>query len=209
MLIPKRARPPIGDLPPVYEEEYISVIPDPLKTMKVSEIGLEGMKIDRMLFGHFSEEIRKHDIIKNWVMDGNFRAAEQYVREEIFDKPEEYYDLDKLQKSTQVDRKLTIREILEKVFNLIPKFKTKEDLLNEECDKFISIYKPAMEFILPIKNFLKVYISDPFVRDVIESGEYAKLATSPVQNDFRALNNEWRKLIPEYVRDYISLNTYA
>tara|TARA_B100000315_G_scaffold187817_1_gene177484 strand:- start:1117 stop:3624 length:2508 start_codon:yes stop_codon:yes gene_type:complete len=199
---------PTNGFAPVYTDEFKSIIPDPLKTMKVSEIGLEGMKIDRMMFGHFSEEIRKHDIVKNWVMEGNFKAAEQYLREKIFDKPEEYYNLDKLQKSTQIDRKLTIREILEKVFNLIPKFKTKEDLLNEECDKFISIYKPAMEFILPIKNFLKVYISDPFVRDVIKSGEYAKLATSPVQNDFRALNNEWRERIPLYVRDYVNIGSF-
>jgi type I restriction enzyme R subunit len=66
-----------------------------------------------------------------------------------------------------------------------------------------------MEFVLPIKNFLKTYITDPIVRDVIDSGKYADLATSPVRDDFKALNNEWRSLIPNYVKDYINLNQYA
>ena len=46
----------------------------------------------------------------------------------MFDKPEEYYTLDKLRKAAAVDRRMTIREILEKVFDLIPDFKSKDEL---------------------------------------------------------------------------------
>lgn len=190
-------------------DEYTSIVPDPLKMIRVSEIGLEGMKIDRMLFGNFSEEVLKHSKVEEWVMDGNFKAAEEYIRQEIFDRPEKFYNLENLQKSAKIDRKPTLREILEKIFDLIPKFKSREDILNEECDKFISIYKPAMEFILPIKNFLKAYITDPFVRNVVDSGEYAKLAISPVRDDFRALSIELRKLVPYYVKHYVALNAFT
>lgn len=206
--ISKEQRPPIGDLPPVHHEDYISAILDPLKTMHISE-PTKIWKVDRMSWQNFSEEIRQLDAVREWVYDGNFNAAEKYVKEEIFDKPEEYYNLEKLQKAVEVDRKPTLKEMLERIFNIIPKFKSRDDLLNEECDKFISIYKPAMEFVLPIKNFLKTYITDPIVRDVIDSGKYADLATSPVRDDFKALNNEWRSLIPNYVKDYINLNQYA
>ncbi len=47
---------------------------------------------------------------------------------EVFDKPEEYYTLDKLRKAAAVDRRLTLREILEKVFGLIPRFKFRDEL---------------------------------------------------------------------------------
>ena len=42
------------------------------------------------------------------------------VNREVFDKPEGYYTLDELRKAAAVDRRLTLREILEKVLGLIP-----------------------------------------------------------------------------------------
>ena len=142
-------------------------------------------------------------IVRSWN-----KAAEDYIREKIFDKPEEYYNLKKLQKSAQVDRRLTLREILEKIFDLIPYFKSKEELLDEEFNKFVSVYKPEPEYILPIKNFLKAYISDREVQDIVETKQFARFATHPAQEDFRALSPELRNTIPEYVKDYVSLNTY-
>ena len=65
-----------------------------------------------------------------------------YVNREVFDKPEEYYTLDKLRKAAAADRRLTLREILEKVFGLIPRFKSKDELLEEEFAKFVADYKP-------------------------------------------------------------------
>ena len=47
--------------------------------------------------------------------------------------------LDKLRKAAAVDRRVTLREILEKVFDLIPGFKSKDELLEEEFDKFVAI----------------------------------------------------------------------
>ncbi len=196
-----------GPLPP-FEPEYESVVPDPLKTIQESAIGLEGMKIDRMLFGHFEETVKEDEFVAQKVQEGDFKAAEEHIREEIFDKPEEYYNLEKLRRAAQVDRRITLREIIEKIFGLIPGFKSKEEMLDEECSKFISIHKPDADYVLAIKNFLKAYITDTTVRDIIESRQYARFATSPVRDDFRVLDEHWRKIIPEYVKDYISLNTY-
>ena len=49
---------------------------------------------------------------------------------------------------------------------------------------------------------------DSTVRDIVETRQYARFATRPVRDDFRALSQEWRRIIPEYVKDYVSLNTY-
>ncbi len=196
-----------GDgIPPIAEAEVF--IRDPLKTLTESPIGREGMKIDRMFFEKFENRVKDDDIISEHIEDGNFEAAEDYIKSEIFNKPEEYFDMEKLRKAAQVDRRLSLREIIEKIFGFISRFKSKDELLNDEFDKFTSIYKPEAENILPIKNFLKAYITDSTVRDIIETEEYPRFATHPAKEDFRALNKEWRNIIPEYVKDYVSMNTY-
>ena len=181
---------------------------DPLIKYTESPIGLEGMKIDRMFFEKFENRVKDDEIISQHVEEGNFEAAEDYIKFEIFNKPEEYFDMEKLRKAAQVDRRLSLREIIEKIFGFISRFKSKDELLNDEFDKFTSIYKPDAENILPIKNFLKAYITDSTVRDIVETKEYPRFATHPAREDFRALNDEWRNIIPEYVKDYVSINTY-
>jgi type I restriction enzyme, R subunit len=189
-------------------DEFTSYKFDPLASMRVNDVGPEGLRPDRELFGVFSKTVKKNDFITDKIEQGNFEAAEDYIRDEIFDKPEEYFNLEKLRKAIQVDRRITLREIIEKIFNLIPYFKSKDEMLEDECSKFISIHKPTAEFIQPIKDILKSYISDSTVRDIIETKKFARFATSPVQDDFRALNKKWRTVIPEYVKDYVMLNLY-
>jgi len=195
--------------PPVHIPEFVSGRPDPLKTLVESPVGRDGMRIDREFFGKFEQVVKKDKFVTQKVTDGDFDAAETYILENIFEHPEDFFNLEKLRRAVQLDRRLTLREILEKIFGLIPKFKTKEELLEDECQKFISIYKPPSDYVLPVKNFLKAYVTDPRVREIIESKRYADLATSPTYDDFRALTKELRKLIPEYVKDYISFNKYV
>lgn len=195
--------------PPIHIPEYESVILDPLKTLVETPVGLDGMRIDREFFGKFEQTVKKDAFVAEKIEQGDFEAAEDYILQNIFEKPEDFFNLEKLRKAVQLDRRLTLREILEKIFGLIPHFKSKEELLEEECQKFISIYKPPSNYILPVKNFLKAYVTDPKVREIIESKRYANLATSPTYDDFNALTKELRKLIPEYVKDYIPLNKYV
>jgi len=194
--------------PPVRIPDYESVCPDPLKTLVESPVGRDGMRIDREFFGKFEQVVKKDQFVAQKVNDGDFDAAETYILENIFERPEDFFNLEKLRKAIQLDRRLTLREILEKIFGLIPVFKTKEELLEEECQKFISIYKPPSDYVLPVKNFLKAYVTDSKVREIIESRRYANLSTSPTYDDFNALTKDLRKLIPEYVKDYIPLNKY-
>jgi type I restriction enzyme R subunit len=195
--------------PPVHIPEYESVRLDPLKTLVQTPVGFDGMRIDREFFGKFEQTVKKNPFVTQKVTQGDFDAAETYILENIFERPEDFFNLEKLRKAIQLDRRLTLREILEKIFGLIPHFKSKEELLEEECQKFISIYKPPSDYVLPVKNFLKAYVTDPKVREIVESKRYADFATSPTYDDFNALTRDLRKLIPEYVKDYISLNKYV
>jgi type I restriction enzyme R subunit len=185
---------------------------DILATIKEETIGYEGMKIDRMFFEKFEDTVRENETIAAAIEAGQWDRVIDYVNREVFDKPEEYYTLDKLRKAAAVDRRLTLREILEKIFGLIPRFKSKDELLEEEFAKFVADIKPEEAEAIPaIKTYFKAYVTSDLVRHIIESKQYTDLATNPTfsTRDFRAVPAKYRTLIPEYVKDYVSLNQFA
>jgi type I restriction enzyme R subunit len=116
-----------------------------------------------------------------------------------------------LRKSVNIDRRLSLREILEKIFGKIKKFKSKDELLEEEVDKFISIYHPEPKMIYIIRQFIKAYILDNQLREIIDKGEFQDLATNPRfdMKDMQELGREWREKAVEYIKDYVPLNTFT
>ena len=143
--------------------------------------------------------MRENNFIASAVESGKWDRVIDYVNREVFDKPEEYYTLDKLRKAAAVDRRLTLRKILEKIFGLIPRFKSKDELLEEEFAKFIADTKPGEADTIPaIKTFFKAYVTSDQVRHIIESKHFTDLATNPIfsTRDFRAVPKKYRALVP-------------
>jgi type I restriction enzyme R subunit len=100
-----------GEPPPPGEfHEYDG--PDIIDTIVEETIGHQGMKIDRMFYQRFEETLRENDFIAAAVEAGQWNRVIDYVNREVFDKPEEYYTLDKLRRAAAVDRRLSLREIL-------------------------------------------------------------------------------------------------
>lgn len=188
--------------------EYENFDFDPLQTMTETAIGFEGMKIDRMFFDHFEETVKTDEEVQKMVKEKNFEAIENYIVANIFDKPEEYYNLDRLRKALKIDRRLSLREIVEKIFGFVDYFKGKDELLQDEFDKFDSRYLPDEKHFADAKNFFKSYITDSEFREIIESKKYALLNTNPNGAVFKKLPPELRILIPEYIKDNVSLNKF-
>lgn len=190
-------------------DDYDSTNPDPLKSMIVSDVGVEGMKIDRMYFDKFEDVVKEDDQIKEMVQQNDFDAIEQYILSNIFEKPNEYYNINKLRNAMKIDRRLSLREIIEKIFGFIPYFKSKDELLEEEFEKFDSRYLPVDEYFSFAKDYFKSYITDTEFRDIIENKKYALLNTNPNGDVFRKLSPELRFAIPEYIKDNVSLNKFV
>ena len=185
---------------------------DILEGIVEETIGPEGMRIDRMFFDRFADTVRQDETIIQAVEAGQWDRIIDYVNREVFDKPEEYYTLAKLRKAAAVDRRLTLREILERVFDIIPRFKSKDELLEEEFAKFVADHTPARaDSVAAIKTYFKAYVTDGYTRDIIDKRQFPGLATSPVfsTRDYRAVPEKYRALIPEYVKDYVSLNQFV
>ncbi len=210
--LPQRSSRGIGDdRPPVDISEYEREDDDHLQILHEKAIGLEGMKIDRMFFEKFEDTVKEDAFVRENVMAENWDKVLNYLNRAIFNKPEEYFTPEKLRKSLKNDRKVTIREMLEYIFGLIPRIKSKEELLEDEFYKFITDYKPnETDDIIALKYFFKTYIVDATFRKIINEKKYAELAVNPVfpLDAYRAIPKRWREIIPEYVYDYVSLNKY-
>ncbi len=201
-----------GDGPVVTGGIFEHLGADIISQINEEKIGYEGMKIDRMFFQNFEDTVRDDAAIAAAVEAGEWEHVIDYVNREVFDKPEEYYTLDKLRKAADVDRRLSLREILEKIFGLIPRFKSKDELLEEEFAKFVADCKPEEAEAIPaIKTYFKAYVVSDKVRGIIENKRYTDLATNPVfsTRDFRAVPEKYRSAIPKYIKDYVSLSHFA
>ncbi|MDP2914330.1 MAG: DEAD/DEAH box helicase family protein, partial [Candidatus Aminicenantes bacterium] len=163
---------------------------DIIASIKEETIGVKGMKIDRMFFEKFEDTVRENATIATAVESGQWDRVIDIINREVFDKPEEYYNLEKLRQAAAVDRRLTLREILEKIFGLIPRFKSKDELLEEEFAKFVADTKPEEAEAIPaIKTYFKAYVTSDQVRHIIESRHFTDLATNPAfsTRDFKAV----------------------
>jgi len=212
----------IIELPPEYKgkrerggviisKEYENFDPDAIKAIIRRQIDYRGMKIDRMFFENFEDCVSKDETIKSFVQDENWDKVIEYLKKNVLDKPEEYYTIEKLRKAAGVDRRLQLREIIEKALGIIPKFKTKDEMLEEEFQKFISDRKPDdHNTIVPMKYFFKAYTINTAIRHIIDNGRYAELYVNPTFNmtDYEAVPKEWREVIPEYIKDYVPLNQF-
>jgi type I restriction enzyme R subunit len=95
---------------------------------------------------------------------------------------------------------------------MIPRFKSKDELLEDEFNKFVLDFKPEESDAIPaIKLYFKAYVTSDLVRHVIDSRQYTELATNPSFSlrDFKAVPEKYRSLVPEYIKDYVPLNQFA
>ncbi len=194
---------------PVDIDEIEVFDPDKVKTLTEKPVGIEGMKVDRRLFEKAREELQQDVEVKSAVEQKQWDKAVHILREKYEDQPKLFLNLEKIRKSENLDRRLSWREFLERIFGIIDRFKDKDELLEEECEKFISIYKPESKYVPYIKNYLKAYVTDEKFRDIINNKHFAELNVYAgfSISEFKALNG-WRETVPEYVKDYVPVNVY-
>ncbi len=208
--LPPPGPPPPPPPPPPGVPGYTNVDLDPLKSQVEYAVPAYGMKIDRKFFEKFEDKVKATPEVRERYDRGDVQGAAAIVVAELFNKPEDFYNLEKLRKAVQADRRITLREILAKAFGEIDCFKSKDELLEEELAKFVSIHKPDAAHMPVIRQFFKAYVTDGGVRAIVDAREFGRLADNPKVSlaDVRALNH-WRDVITEYVKDYVSLNQFA
>ncbi|MBS0264846.1 MAG: hypothetical protein JSS02_23120 [Planctomycetes bacterium] len=196
--------------PPPGDPGYTNVDPDPLKSQVEYAVPVYGMKIDRKFFEKFEDQVKAAAAIRDCYERGDIQGAEELLVATLFNKPEDFFNLEKLRKAVQVDRRITLREILAKAFGDIDRFKSKDELLDDELAKFVSIHHPDAPRMPVIRQFFKAYVTDGGVRAIVDSHEFSRLADNAKISlaDIQQLG-PWREIVSEYVKDYVSLNVFA
>jgi type I restriction enzyme R subunit len=189
--------------------------PDELKEKKTEQVGLQGMKIDREAFSRSfeektREEVVKHPELQEAVESGNWSRVEAFVRENIFDRPKEYWNTEKLREAYAVDRRLPLREIVQKVFGVITRFPTRQDLATEDCERFLSVEGVDGTKVHELQTLFTAYLLYPDVRAAVDAGKFSQLTTDARLNlkELKALGEPQRKLALNYIKDNIVINKY-
>jgi type I restriction enzyme R subunit len=208
-LKPASSAGPPGQTHPTPGADYTNVDPDPLKSRVEYAVPAYGMKIDRKFFERFEDQVKAATEVRARYERGDIQGAEEIVARDLFNKPEDFFNLDKLRKAVSLDRRITLREVLAKVFGEIDRFKTRDELLEDELAKFVSIHRPGAAHLPVIRQFFKAYVTDGGIRQIMDTREFGRLADNPKVSldDIRALG-QWRDVIPEYVKDYVPLNQF-
>ena len=196
---------------PVSVSAFENFDPDPLKTMTETKVGLQGMKIDRMFFEKFEDEVKKDETAKEQYEQGNYAAAQRYIEDTYLHKPAEFYTWDKLRRATGVDRRVTVREMLDKIFGAIPSFKSKKELVNDEFDGYLlTCDVPAGDYH-EIRRFFETYLTDTDVRRAIEDKKFQLLGTqipSYTFSDLKRLGVANMNSVIGYVNDNVNLSRF-
>jgi type I restriction enzyme, R subunit len=183
---------------------------DEIKTLSEIPVGEEGMRIDREGFRRAVEEdVLNNEKLKNMWNNGDIEAAEDFTKKNIFDKPKYFLNLEKIRKIFSIDRRISVKEFLQVAFGQKETFEMKDDLLESEWEKFMEINPVDQEKFAAVKSFFKAYIVDEEVRDIIKRNtpaDFYNCATFDFE-EYQRLNG-FKTIVPTYIKDYISLNTF-
>ncbi len=204
-----------GNPPPPQPEKYIYTGPDEMKNWQETQIGLDGMRIDREAFSKSfenktKEEVQKYPNLIEALNQEEWDIIEEHVKTHLFNKPEEYWNKEKLQEAYGVDRRLSLKEIILKALGKISIFKSREDVAEDYFERFLSVEGVDGSKYYELKSLFKAYLLFDDLRPLIDRKEYAKLATDARLNltELSQLGPEQILLTVNYIKDNVPLNKF-
>jgi type I restriction enzyme R subunit len=204
------------DVPPVIDprpkkDGFDNTGKDYITTFKESIVSESGMKVDRMFFNQFEETVKQDADILKQIQDGNIETAIGIAADRYLDAEKTDFSLEKLRRSLKIDRKISIRELLEMIF-FGNEIKGRQELISDEFDKFIStIDLSHIKDLDALRYFFYAYLTDPSVRKIIDNQEFTELYHHPTLSveDYSRVEDAMKKTIPSYIKTYLPIEKFA
>ncbi len=177
---------------------------DQLKESTEGIIGPEGMKVDRQLFLRFKTEINNDSIILDAANDEDWDRVADQVLTNHFNKPEDYFDLQRLRRALGLDDDVGLREILEFTLEHIPEVKTREQRATEAFDQYLVTNPDIPPQVAPaVRAYFLAYATNDTVRDAIDNHDYQSLSTNPAftLQDLTRVPNGFRMDVPNWINN--------
>ena len=122
-----------------------------------------------------SEAVASDPVLRQAYDEEDWPAVEERVRRLLFEKPEEFWNLPKLQEIYKTDRLPSLREILARVFGLIPEIPTRGQLADEAFERFITTQETNATHSRELRMVFVAFLLDAQSRMLLEEGRFAEL----------------------------------
>lgn len=196
-------------------EDFTNTSPDPMASIMRDEIGLFGMKIDREMYRErfaqqASEAVATDAVLRQAYDDEDWPAVEERIRRLLFEQPEEFWSLPKLQELYKTDRRPGLREILAHVFGLLPAIPTRGQLAEEAFERFVATTETNATHSRELKTAFAAFVLDPASRLLIEEGRFPELrARDPALfGALQRLEQPERVALIGYLQSQVSLEAF-
>ena len=195
--------------------DYANTSPDPVKTVAESAIGLDGMKIDREMFRQrfvhqAAEAVKEHAELREAVAAEDWQTVEALVRQLLFNKPAEFWNVGKLTDLYRTDRKPSLREILLHVFGISEAIPTRACLAEEAYMHFLNTHPVNPTRARELRTLFFAFLLDPLCRELLVEGRFAELRArdAGLSRALAALPPEDRAAMVRHIQAEIPLSDY-
>ena len=196
--------------------DYTNTSPDPIANVAREEVGNSGMRIDREMFHRerFAEQaskaVTKDTLLREAFEAEDWPAVEERVRGLLFEKPEEFWNLHKLQELYKSDRLPSLREILTVVFGLSPRVASRVELADEAFEKFVATTSTNATHTRELKMVFVAFLLDQESRILVEQQQFAALhARDPnLYCSLQSLEPQERQALIGYLQSKVSLRQF-
>ena len=196
-------------------DEFANTSPDPIAGIERDEIGTEGMKIDREMYrDRFAAQAREamhaNVVLQNAVETEDWPAVEHLVRELLFDRPEEHWNLARLRELYRTDRDPSLREILQVILGIVPGIATREQLAHEQFERFLSLETIDATKVREIEQIFHAVVLDKGLRECIESGDFGAVRArdASVYQGISAIGKEGVDKVVAFIQREVSLEIF-
>jgi type I restriction enzyme R subunit len=160
--------------------DFTNTSVDPISSVIRDEIGLFGMRIDREMYRErfaqqASEAVATDTVLREAFDAEDWPALEERVRSLLFEKPEEHWNLPKLQEVHKTDRLPSLREILARVLGLISNIPTRGQLADEAFERFIATQETNATHSRELRVVFVAFLLDEQSRMLLLEGRFAEL----------------------------------
>ena len=136
---------------------------------------------------------------------------EERVRQLLFEKPDDFWSLPKLQALYQTDRLPSLREILAVVFGLSPRVLSRAELADEAFERFSATNETNATHSRELKTVFVAFLLDPQSRLLLEQQQFAALRArdANLHGALQKLEPGERNLLIQYLQAQVPLEPFA
>lgn len=198
-------------------DTYTYTGPDDVKTVAAEEFGPDHiMRVDKEAFSksfesRAREEAEKSDDLREAVEREDWRHLWNYVSANLFGKPQEYWDFEKLQNAYGIDRRISPEELMMKVFVPGYSLKKRQDLVGEQFERFMGAGGIDGAHYNEAKQLFSSYLLYDDIRGIMnDQTQMGSLAADMrlSMQDLKKLGRDSINKTLNYIKDNVPLNKF-